>query len=71
MQRNEMHPGRSDLAKKYIDEGNAIYNETDEPHDLAADFYTKAIFSAPESSDEFRIALEKRSSCIGKMENVI
>lgn len=53
----------SALSNLYRQEGNAFYREVLQPRDLAADYFTKAIFSAPKNSIELALAHANRAAC--------
>lgn len=57
----------SALSNLYRKEGNRFYHKITEPHDLAADFYTKAIFSAPKDSIELALSHANRAVCLLRM----
>lgn len=56
---------RPELCKGYIEDGDDAYNAKTEH--LAADFYTKAIYHAPEKSSELEVACAKRTKCNVKL----
>ncbi|KAJ6646169.1 hypothetical protein Bhyg_01380 [Pseudolycoriella hygida] len=63
---NELNPERdrsTDLAKHFRALGNELFDEPDEPYDIAADYYTKAIYSAPKGSEELALAHANRAAC--------
>lgn len=53
----------SALSNLYRQEGNQFYREVLEPRDLAADYYTKAIYAAPKNSIELALAHANRAAC--------
>lgn len=53
----------SALSKFYRQEGNQFFLEATNPHDLAADYFTKAIFAAPKGSIELALAHANRAAC--------
>lgn len=55
------------LSNLYRKEGNRFYHEITEPHDLAADYYTKAIFSAPKDSIELALSHANRAACLSRI----
>ncbi|XP_037049324.1 SET and MYND domain-containing protein 4-like [Bradysia coprophila] len=60
---NQKRQRTSKVANEYIAQGDkAASNEMQ--YDLAADYYTKAIFSAPKNSAELAIAHASRAGCL-------
>lgn len=64
---NEQRSRSAALSNLYRQEGNQFFNEVTEPHDIAADYYTKSIFSAPENSIELALAHANRAACSAHM----
>lgn len=51
------------LTKDFRTKGNEYFDEITGQNDLAADYYTKAIFSAPKDSVELALAHANRAAC--------
>lgn len=62
-QQNETRLCGSDLAKAFIENGIVALNEK-KANDLATDFFTNAMFVAPEMSSEAEIAHTYRNQII-------
>ncbi|XP_031622222.1 SET and MYND domain-containing protein 4-like [Contarinia nasturtii] len=60
---NETRPRSTDLTNRLRQGGNQYFAEITEPFDVAADYYTKAIFSAPKNSVELGMAHANRAAC--------
>lgn len=52
-----------ELTNKFRSKGNEVFNEITGQNDLAADYYTKAIYSAPKNSVELALAHSNRAAC--------
>lgn len=55
------------LSKGFRDKGNEFFRDATKPFDLAADYYTNAIFSAPEDSVELAYGHANRAACFERM----
>lgn len=64
---NEKRGRSSALSNLYRKEGNRFFHEFPEQHDLATDYYTKAIYSAPKDSIELALSHANRAACSLRM----
>lgn len=64
---NERRTRSTDLTNRLRQGGNQYFAEVVEPFDVAADYYTKAIFSAPKDSVELALAHANRAACCLRM----
>lgn len=64
---NEKRTRSTDLTNRLRQGGNQYFAEVVEPFDVAADYYTKAIFSAPKDSVELALAHANRAACCLRM----
>lgn len=64
---NEKRTRSADYTTRLRNGGNQFYAESTKPYDVAADYYTLAIFSAPKDSVELALAHANRAQCFLKM----
>lgn len=64
---NERRPRHIDVANNAHDKGSALFWERREPYDLAADYFTQAVFGAPPNSFELARAHANRAGCFSHM----
>lgn len=60
---NEKRTRSVNLTNRLRQGGNQFFSEFVEPFDVAADYYTKSIFSAPKDSVELALAHANRAAC--------
>lgn len=60
---NENREQSKNISDEYRRQGNENYVDGANQNDLAADYYTKAIFSAPKPSIELAFAHANRAAC--------
>lgn len=60
---NEPHERTVELTNEFRRKGNEYFEEMTGDNDLATDYYTKAIFSAPKDSVELALAHANRAAC--------
>lgn len=60
---NQTRKRTVELSRDYREKGNKHFDEPTGQNDLAADYYTHAIFSAPKNSVELALAHANRAAC--------